>query len=590
MKYPPSLSFLQAACFFCFICNWAIAQTPLERKEIQANIEQQARKFIHFGSTKEMDSILAYTPPQFLKAGGLAAMRDLFSKRKLKASVATTNYEVSFEGTDQVLFFQKKMQCAFYYSVKNTSTKVVEIEREGLMGISDSTHQRWYFLAISPQFLLRYKELWPEEIHPKLSFPYSNRVETFANIQWHLKPFLEVQEPMFYNAEYGQIVFNNGSLHNRLYGLANSKGEIIHQPVYAAVSSYRDELMFLDKTTIKYLMAHRSNPKKLLPESSYTNFKPFDEYRFESSGFHLKKIGRDSFLLYNPQGHEEKLIKGRKIEVWNDFIHVETSTAVVYNSRGKLIIPDQHYREIGRFDNHHSTWAKIRNNEFVIIDTSNKVLKTYQLEGIHQELYQCKHFISSLYKNNRFYYGVIDENGREISPPIWESVYASNHDIYAVKQKKKWSIYNFKGEKLFKKEFDAVRFAGDYMLIATEKPKKFEIYDQHLKLVRTLTFDNEYLFGELLKDEKTGQVLVQVSDIANKYIFPLQGDPVTAENTNQHQLIPGAIIFVKDNKFGMVALNGTMLIPAELDEIVYHGPHSIWGRIEGRWGLLAIEL
>lgn len=588
MKSLTCLSFLNAVCTFCFVFTCTIAQTPLERQEPQVNLEKEAQKFIHFALTKQIDSMLSYTPPQFVEAGGLAGMRDLLGKAK--APVPATNYEISFEGTDKVLLFRNKMQCAFYYTAKNTKTKAIEVERGGVLGFSDSTHQHWYFLTISSESLPKYKALLPEEFHPKLSFPYAERVETFANIAWRLKPFLEVQEPMYYNEEYGQIIFNNGSLFNRLYGLANTKGEIIHQAIFAAVSGYRDELMFLDKETIKYFIARRSDPKKLQKEP-YWEYKPFDEYHFKSSGFHIKKIGRDSFLLFNPQGDEKKVIYGN-IAIWDDFIYTKRNGVYVsaYDSKGKVIIPAKRYLEIGQFTNQHSTWVKIDENEFAIVDTNNKVLKRYQLEGIHQQLDDCRHFTSRVRKNGQFYYGLIDENGREISPPLWEEVKAANHNIYAIQQNKKWSIYNFNGAKLFKKVYDDVRFAGDYMLLATKKPKKFEIYDQDLKLVKTLTFDNEYLFGELLKDEKTGQVLVQTSDVLNKHIYPLQGDPVTEENSNQHQLIPGAIIFKKGDKYGMVALDGTTLIPTTLDEIIYHGPQSIWGRIGGRWGLLAVEL
>lgn len=582
-------------------CNYLFSQQ--DTAGMYAFVLKEARKSILANYNNDIEVALTYVHPEVYKPlGGIDALRKQFYRDLKSKKIPTVSIiDLQIKGPKKIVLDNGVAQCAFAYAIKIKSADTISNRTHNIIGISDETLKKWYFLDVMTLSLELVRFTIPI-ISAELSYLVDEATEQVQNkIEWEIEPFLVAKEITDFNPRYGQVIFREGSPFfpsADKMGMVDVKGQVIYEPKKIRIWGYEHvvEISEMDGQYETYL-AERKLPQNRRSHSSFDKklgYNYFNSIFIPSSGYQITQIAQDTLMVIGKLGKPIIQVIAKRAEFKFGVVHFESpGSSMLMNSYGKVLIPQGKFVSIGWFQNGYSTFARIPNEDSVyVIDTTGRILNALSPSLLHDGGLSGFHF--SVYaKDNQGkpLYGIVNHQGIEVIKPKYRLIKLPKVDspLFAAEvSEDQWKLYNFKEAEIWPEKFDNILFCDKYLCTVDKKTELVRIYStQDLKLLKTLSLKNGSVFIDLDKDEKSGLVFINMWD---GKLYPIEGKMQLEENTSEHQLFYGAIAYKKDKKYGLISTDGKHLVPPVLDNIAFlKDSYTFWGQLNGKWGLLKIK-
>jgi len=411
-------------------------------------------------------------------------------------------------------------------------------------------------------------------------------------VKWKLAPFLKVRNVEYLDTLYKQVYFEDYDSKGRKLrmGVADLQGNIlVPAEKYEFIDSSKDLLW------MKFDLDHGVMALKTKPDSTfaYPFYSPYtrDTIILDEKTM-IKRVNEDSSQLLI-HGKLVKYITGFiSLHATDGFIHVSEGADTEYtlNKSGKVMIPKNLFSYIGGFENRYSTLAQVKGKSgWVLIDTVGKIIPT----PTGAEL-------SSLpFAKGKFFYfstddgfpqikGLINQHGEVVVKPGFEDYESDYTHVYAGKIKDQWWLYNFKSEKIMPDTFDHVDFDGNYFVTCSKPKKKINLYDVQLNLLHSFDFDGYWYRPAVYVDPETKEPFVIItSSYSMSILYDKNGLAYMDGQSEFEEIIPGGVIYKRMGKYGLTALGEKRHLPPVFGAIYYlEESNTLWGKMDGKWGLL----
>ncbi|GHU87273.1 hypothetical protein FACS1894202_01280 [Clostridia bacterium] len=152
---------------------------------------------------------------------------------------------------------------------------------------------------------------------------------------------------------------------------------------------------------------------------------------------------------------------------------------VLTDKYGKVIYEGSDYTNVGRFSDG-LVWAykygkEPDTYELLYIDSTGKEVISLGVRDAAYNFFRGRAIINQGGYNGA--YGAIDKTGKTIIPIVWEDIYLSTTDIYAVKKDGKWGVIDKSQKTLVAFDYDGCFGFGDSDIAAIGKDGKFGYVD-----------------------------------------------------------------------------------------------------------------
>lgn len=559
-------------------------------------VVKDARRSILATYNNDIEVALSYVHPELLKAaGGIAAVRKQFQNESKNETRNVPVIDLKITTPKKIVLHQGTAQCTFVYTIKIKSADTIATAVSNIIGISDETLKKWYFLDAQTLSLEQVRFAMPM-VSAELSYMVDEETEQAQNkIEWEIKPFLAAKTIDDYNVEYGQIIFKQGSYDTRddKEGLADVNGTIIVEAKYSFIYGSEHALEYVTRGGRSYIV--RRKTPKIVENEEEMKYLTFDDETIDGSGYVLSKVDNNTFVIKDKKGNMIRELKAQRAWTRKGWIIYDNNEKYgVLNRFGKESIPYGKFEWTAWFKNGVSTVARLtgEGDALVIIDTLGNILNSFTETTLYEGEENQRYFKSV--KDSRW--GVVDFTGKVIIEPTYEHISLSEEDVPVFVGGKlpdgMMSIYNFKEENLFPEVFDFADIKDKYFLTESRAKKILNIYSAvDFKLIKTFTLKESQIVNTFQKDEKTGRVFLALSTgWSSKFLYPLDGTPFLDERTGDHHLLYGCIKYYKDGKYGIISTTGEEIIPPIFEDVTFlSDSQTYWAKQDGKWGLLKIK-
>lgn len=584
-----------------FFCNSMFSQQ--DTAGIYTLVLKEARKSILANYNNDVEVALTYVHPELYKPlGGIDALRKQFYKDiKSKKFTSISIIDLKIKAPKKIVLDKGVAQCAFAYTIKTKSADTIANSTHNVIGISDETLKKWYFLDVMTLSLELVRFTIPI-VSAELSYLTDEATEEAKNkIEWEIEPFLVAKEITHFSPRYGQVIFREGSPFfpsADKMGMVDVKGQVIYEPKKIRIWGYEHvvEISEMDGQYDTYL-AERKLPQNRRSHSSFDKklgYNYFNPIFIPSLGYQITQIAQDTLMVIDQLGTSIIEVIAKKAEFKFGRIHFNRpGSSFLLNPNGEVLIPEGKFTSIEWLQNGYSTFARMPNKDSVyVIDTTGKILNALSPGLLHDGGSSGFHFsVYSKDKQGKILYGIVNHKGIEVIKPKYKLIKLPKVDspLFAAEVSEgQWKLYNFKEVEIWPEKFDNILFSDKYLCTVDKKTELIRVYAlQDLKLLKTLSFKNGSAFIDLDRDEKSGKVFINIWD---GKLYPIEGEMHLEESTSEHQLFYGSIAYKKDKKYGLISTDGKHLIPPVLDNIAFlKDSYTIWGLLNGKWGLLKIK-
>lgn len=414
-----------------------------------------------------------------------------------------------------------------------------------------------------------------------------------TEVKWKIAPFLKVRSIDYLDTLYKQVYFEDyGSKGKLRMGVADLQGNIlVPAEKYQFIDSSKD-MLWMKFDLDNGIMALKTKPDSTFAYPFYSAYTR-DTIVVDKKTL-IKQISKDSFqLLIN--GKLVKYLTGFVSPYSTDgFIHIREGVHTEYtlNKSGKVMIPKGRFSSIGGFENGHSTLARLKvKNQEVLIDTSGKIIPTpvgAELDNL--PFTKSKFFSFSTDEGFPQIKGLINHHGQVVVEPSFHYCKSDYVHLYAGNIKDHWWLYNFQAKKIMPDTFDYVEFdfVGHYFITSSKAKKKINLYDVKLNLLHSFGFDGYWYMPALYVDSETQKPYVSItSSYSRSNLYDEKGMAYMDLQSEFEQMIPGGVIYKKMDKYGLTALGKKHHLPPIFSDLTYlEESKSLWGKINGKWGLL----
>lgn len=219
-----------------------------------------------------------------------------------------------------------------------------------------------------------------------------------------------------------------------------------------------------------------------------------------------------------------------------------------------------------------------KNSKYGLIDTLGKVIikpKYDYLNDIHLG-------VASYIKDGKW--GLVDIKGIEVTLPKYEKINRIYKGVIAAKTNNKWGIISNQGNELTSFEFDNIdikvnseiqvrsfgikksNFSNEYLLISQNQ--EWGVIDAKGRLIIPIEYNSIYPFtNEVAIVKKQGKY--GLININGKKIAEIEYDNIEPYIAGSHSLANlGVMLFVKDNKWGVLSKDGEEIVRAKYEHIL----------------------
>ena len=549
----------------------------------------EAHKFVQAHLNNDQETFLAYTHPQAVKqSGGAQGLREAFKQYGVKSFP-----EASFilKSPGQIILEGQTVQCALSYDLSFKWGDTTLTAHHNLIALSAPQNaKKWYFIDALTLSLKSIKSVY-SFISRELEYLDTDEGQKLKKeIKWKIPPFIKAKSIEDYDPAYGQVVFRAylGKSAYTLDGIADVRGKELVPPSYLNVSGNKNKWQY-SLGSNQTLIAFKKSPAKTFAPP----FKGYDISRdtiLFPSGLRMIGVSKDSFKLTR-QGKELGYISSEGVPYPNGQKYItlyKNRSEYLMNQSGRILIAPGKFRFIRGFNNGFSAFATLKEtDENVLIDTLGNILN--ELNGLSPATVYPTCFTVNKTGAHPLELGIMDQKGKLLISPQFESIEWIGEQFFAGKKEDQWTVYNLEGKPVLKEKFDWVQTSGDYWVSSNKQQQKMFLFDKNLKLVQSYNSDEMHYYIELFVDEETKEPFVAFTKgLASMLLYNKQGQRLTDEKSNcQGGFIPGGTIYTLGDKMGLVALGHKKNLPPVFSELNYlKSSQTLWGKIDGKWGLL----
>lgn len=549
----------------------------------------EAHKFLQAHLNNDQETFLAYTHPQSLKqSGGAQGLREAFKQYGVKSFP-----EASFilKGPGQIILEGQTVQCALSYDLSFKFGDTLLTAHHNLIALSAPQNaKKWYFIDALTLSLKSIKSVY-SFISRELEYLDTDEVQKLKKeIKWKISPFIKAKSIEDYDPAYGQVVFRAylGKSAYTLDGIADVRGKELVPPSYLNVLSNKHKWQY-SLGENQTLVAFKKSPAKTFAPP----FKGYDISRdtiLFPSGLRMIGVSKDSFKLTR-QGKELGYISSEGAPYQNGQKYItlyKNRSEYLINQSGRILITPGKFRSIRGFNNGFSAFATLKEtDEYVLIDTLGNILS--QMDGLSPGIAYLTFFTVEKTGAHPSELGIMDQKGKLLIPPQFESIEWICERFFAGKKEEQWAIYNMEGQPVLNEKFDRVKSDGDYWVSSSKQKRKMFLFDKNLQLIQSYNSDGIQYFVDLYTDEETKEPFVTIAkEYNNVVLYDKNGQRLTDEKSDcQWGFIPGGTIYTLGDKMGLVALGHKKNLPPIFSELNYlKSSQTLWGKIDGKWGLL----
>lgn len=549
----------------------------------------EAQKFVQAHLNNDQETFLAYTHPQSLKqSGGAHGLREAFKQYGVKAF---SEASFTLKGPGQIILEGQTVQCALSYDLSFKLGDTTLTAHHNLIALSAPQNaKKWYFIDALTLSLKSIKSVY-SFISREFEYLDTDEVQKLKKeIKWKISPFIKAKSIEDYDPVYGQVVFRAylGKSAYTLDGIADIRGKELVPPSYLNVLSNKQKWQY-SLGENQTLVAFKKSPAKTFAPP----FKGYDISRdtiLFPSGLRMIGVSKDSFKLTS-QGKELGYISSEGVPYQNGQKYItlyKNRSEYLINQSGRILIAPGKFRFIRDFNNGFSAFATLKEtDEYVLIDTLGNILS--QMEGLSPGIAYLTFFTVEKTGAHPSELGIMDQKGKLLIPPQFESIEWICERFFAGKKEEQWAIYNMEGQPVLNEKFDRVKSDGDYWVSSSKQKRKMFLFDKNLQLIQSYNSDGIQYFVDLYTDEETKEPFVTIAkEYNNVVLYDKNGQRLTDEKSDcQWGFISGGTIYTLGDKMGLVALGHKKNLPPVFSELNYlKSSQTLWGKIDGKWGLL----
>jgi len=240
--------------------------------------------------------------------------------------------------------------------------------------------------------------------------------------------------------------------------------------------------------------------------------------------------------------------------------------------------------------NESNTFVARKNNYFVLFDEHGKKVAD-KIKEYFFDRYTVQNKNKSIYQIQKLngLAGVIDDNGNEIIPSIYEEITSfRGDDKTVVKHKGKYGLINSENKIVYPIDNDQIKTWRDIDYYIIQRGDKTGIIDKNLKIV--LNFDYQDL-APCFYESKNRFIAKQnnkygVIDRLGRIIIPFE----YSEMSNWVEYDPGSDyhFVTKNNKKGLITKEGKVIIPTIYDYLYYENDKTIILSKNDKYGIVTI--
>ncbi|WP_421794803.1 WG repeat-containing protein [Haliscomenobacter sp.] len=550
----------------------------------------EANKFVNASINNDIETMLPYMHPEVVKMiGGVEALKKVLKGKGKKTTPSEFKFTLSSPG--EIIIEDQIAQCALYYDLLVKSADSSATYHSNIIALSaPNTAKKWYFIDAVTISLESIRFLYPF-ISKKLEYQdITTNKSNRDGLLWKIQPFLKAKHIEEYDSLVGQVVFQDYGKSGKelMFGIADVQGNILVSPEYENIKGLRNKWQ-LSLDLDNSVWAYKKEPKETF-ENPYKNYNLWMDSIKLKSGLMLIGKSRDSFEVIARNkvlGYVTPAIIPFDVDA--KFIELyKNGSYYLMNQRGEIVIPANKFSTVYEFKNGYSSFAKLKQSETpVLIDTLGNILK--KLDGLEFGD-ASKHFFS-VGKKGEYpsKMGIIDRDGKELIAPQFERIEFFGDRFFIGKKNDKWMFFNLKGERILDEEFEWVNLDGDYLVSSNPKKQKMYLFDKDLKLVQSYASDGIQYVVQLFIDPKTKEPFVSfVNGFGNFVMYNKEGKALTDPQSDcDGGFIPGGVLYKKAGKIGLASNGYKKELPPIFSGLEFlASSNTLWGKIDGKWGLL----
>ena len=572
------------------------AQVLIDTTGIRGTVQREAETFILSGYKGDFNTAIKYYHPEEVESagGGKKLMNDL--KEGFRAKLRLGLPPMSFASTlpQELLIDDTSIQCVFNYSLTPRKEYATEFTayKSILIAVFDLTKKQWYFIDAKDSPIDKLS-MYFSFINPNLSLPMDPAlVQQVKGLNWEFEPFITAKKIESFNRRKQRVIFSipEALLSTRL-GLVTTRGKILLKPVYLGIED-RDSILLVNSEDDifgsmiregKWQEFH-AQPKDLEDIISINN----RQKQSQLSGLRYTMIQKGDYRIETLSKQFIMRLKADQAPIFSKkyITFKKDNKCGVLNHQGKTLIPAQQFESISHFNSVGSSTALLASNQKkVLIDTLGNIIYNADSTEI-LDIYgdSMPFFAINKTVNGESKYGIIDRWGKIIIEPSAESFINFNEKVYASHKGEKWCINSVKDHHtlLDGRSFNTVNISKDYFVTADHTKQLIEVYTNDGQRKLGLNVDAYQGTIELFN----GKEILIVNTPNGKIPYLLDGS-LFIKNASIEESIPLGLIIAREQKMGLVDFSGKELIPTILDDLEYlQESQSLWGKINGKWGLI----
>ncbi len=363
---------------------------------------------------------------------------------------------------------------------------------------------------------------------------------------------------------------------NRRYGLINSSGKPIIPFEYAMLKKSGDQLIAGRKLNNQLFFGVLNLKGKPVIPLDYKEVKKINPNIYKLTGFDGKGYltNNEGSPLINFWIDEIKALKNKH------FIVEVKGKQGLLSATGKLLsIPL--YRKININDD--GRISALPSAEWKILSFENEPIQTLTYDSINP-------IDSNLYYGKRKDYSfIIDREGKELFTIKDSKIFILNDSFAAIKPDTRYGMVNYRGDTVYKPEFDSIRVAGKrcFLYVENGREKGWQMGDLSGKLFPDTFFDqilemkNSYMavrkgqFWGIMNN--LGNILIQPKyDTVyqfkyDRFLVGFHKEPGVVDTMENWQSLPrkGDLYLLDDNRYLVSSYNGSYILNYFGDRLFY---------------------
>ncbi|WP_205508818.1 WG repeat-containing protein [Longitalea arenae] len=400
-----------------------------------------------------------------------------------------------------------------------------------------------------------------------------------------ITPFIFENISSFYDSDLSQVKLNSK------HGVINTKGQIIIPCIY-------DEMSTMTIDGMVYYVVNKGGRDGVINAQNETVI-PFEYDNLRksyNSSMHLEisKGGKYGLMNFVSRKMVIPAIYDRIDVLSNNLVQVRKGNQyTLFNLSGEQVFSNW-YTQLDIYIDGDYALVELNGKKGVISIAEKKIIPLdYDVMTRLRSGYSSSKVFFITAKGGK--YGIMGNDGKVVLPLQYTMITSTGYDLVTVTKANKKGLLSTEGASVLPVEYDEIIDADRYLLV--KKAGKWGVvnrsgvfilpveYDALTRMYTSDTYNTPYLLAT--KNGKKGVI----DAITGKPRIDFVYDDLIGYRKYSYsstETFNNSIIAVKNGKYGMVEINGTVLLPFNYDDLQYMNSFLVIAGKGGKYGVVDI--